>query len=256
MTATTAGAVAFARYAYPPNALGYCGPDADGELFERAHAGVSDGDLRALAHDFEGAWPYLEVLAGAVGVDDPLDARVVAGYWLGAPPADRVALADLGASIEERFRRRAGTGWDRLRRALVPGAPLCHATHVLCVSPWVGLLRAGVVDQPLEVVDRCRIRWARVVAVDGDDATVATRPVVLDGGRLALGDPVEEQVRHAHAGASLGTPPRPGDVVACHWGWVCDVLDDREVAWLIRSTSTAMALANRQLGAEAPAAGA
>lgn len=245
----TDGAVTFARYAYPPNALGYCGPDAGDELFERAHAGAGDGDLRALARDFEGAWPYLEVLAGAAGVDDPLDARVVDAYWLGAPPADQVALGDLGRSIDDRFRRRAGAGWDRLREALVPGAPLCHALHVFCVSPWVGLLRAGVVDQPLEVVDRCRIRWGRVTAVDGDRATVVSRPVVLDGGRLALGDPVPEVVEHAHGGDSLGPPPQVGDVAACHWGWVCDVLDDHEATWLIRSTTTCLALANRQLGA-------
>ena len=252
----TDGSVTFARFAFPPNALGYCGPDADLELFERAHAGVADGDLRALAREFEGAWPYLEVLAGTAGVDDPLDARVVEAYWLGAPPADRVTLADLGGTVDERFRRRAGTEWDRLVEALVPGAPLCHAFHVVCVSPWVGLLRSGVVDQPLEVIDRCRIRWARVVAVDGDDVVVSARPVVLEGGALSLGAPLEERLHHACDGASLGPAPRVGDTVACHWDWVCDVIDDRQVAWLARSTSTALSLANRQLGAApAPTAG-
>jgi len=47
---------AFARYAYPPNALGYCGPDDPRALLEEFAAGGGAG-LRLAAHRFVGAWP-------------------------------------------------------------------------------------------------------------------------------------------------------------------------------------------------------
>ena len=77
------GALRFAAYAYPPNALGYCGPDESHQLLEQLAAGVDDPDLRRLARGFEGAWPYLELIAGANGIRDPLDSRVVEAYWVG-----------------------------------------------------------------------------------------------------------------------------------------------------------------------------
>ncbi len=243
------GAVTFARYAFPPNDLGYCGSDDSAALFDYGHAGLADGGLRALAQEFEGAWPYLEVLAGVADEPDPLCQQVVEAYWLGAPPAGRVRVHDLGNSIDDRFRRRAGRSWDRLRAGIVPGAELCHAFHVLCVGPWVGLLRGGLVDQPVEVIDRCRIRWGTVERIDGDDCEVVSRPIVWRTGTLHLGSATTESVRHARQGDSLGPAIRPGDIVSMHWDWVCDRLDARQLGWLRASTRRQLALANRQLGA-------
>src|ERR1700721_2627172 len=73
-----AGAEMFARYAYAPNALGYCGPPLGATL----RAGSVD-DVGAPATKFSGAWPYLRVLSALTGVADPLDYRLVESYWLG-----------------------------------------------------------------------------------------------------------------------------------------------------------------------------
>lgn len=243
------GAVLFARYAFPPNELGYCGPDDAAGLLELAHEAVPDGELRHLARQFEGAWPYLELLAGTAGVEDPLDRRVVRAYWLGAPLA-RPSLGELGRSVDDRFRARAGRSWDRLAAALAPGATVSHAFHVLCVGPWVGLLRQGLVDEPLETADRCRIRWGTVTAVHGEVCTVRSRPLVLDRGRLVLGPAVDEEVATARAGTTLGPAVSVGDQVSCHWGWVCDVLTAAERGWLAACTRQNVALANAQLGAD------
>ena len=48
-------------------------------------AGTDDRGLRALAQQFAGAWPYLELIAPATGLADPLDRRVVEAYWVGSP---------------------------------------------------------------------------------------------------------------------------------------------------------------------------
>jgi hypothetical protein len=242
----TAGAVRFARYAYPPNALGYCGPDDNVALFEYGSADVVDGGLRALAREFEGAWPYLELIASR-SRRDPLDGDVVEAYWIGNSLLDRVDMASFGSSMRERFQNRAGTSWDSVADALDAGARPSHGFHVFCVYPWVGLMRTGMVSQPLRVLDQCRIRWGEVVEIDGDRARVRTWPLALEGDRLLIGTETVESVSWASEGHGLSPGLEPGDSVAVHWNWVCERLDSKSLTRLQRETSAAIQLANRTL---------
>src|SRR3954452_18612639 len=102
------GPVLFARYAFPPNSHGFCGPADSYGLFEYGVAGVDDGGLRAMARQFAGACPYLQLIAAATGLDDPLDRRVVEAYWVGSPRLDQVGTRAVGNSMEERFRYMTG----------------------------------------------------------------------------------------------------------------------------------------------------
>ncbi|PRC46594.1 hypothetical protein C6A85_89300, partial [Mycobacterium sp. ITM-2017-0098] len=79
------GHALFARYAFPPNELGYCGPPGTGTL-----PGGDAGHLADYAREFDGAWPYLSAIAHATGTPDPLDEEVVRSYWVGGPLLDRV----------------------------------------------------------------------------------------------------------------------------------------------------------------------
>ncbi|HET6953972.1 MAG TPA: DUF6390 family protein [Acidimicrobiales bacterium] len=246
------GPARFARFALPPNLLGYCGPHDGAALFEYGASGVVDGGLRSLARAFDGAWPYLELIAGAHGIADPLDGRVIDAYWLGGPLLDRVPLALAGRSLDDRFRRRAGPAWRAMAGSLTPGTRLSHGFHVMSVYPWVGLLRSGAVDQPLHVLDRCRIRWGRVVAGGADEVTVRTRLLTWDGARLGLGDPVTERARRGRDGVTL-VDLGPGDDVALHWDWVCERLDRRRLAHLRGDTARQLAAVNRDLRASGPA---
>ena len=243
----TAGAIRFARYAYPPNLLGYCGSDDHGALFEYGTAGVVDGGLRALARDFEGAWPYLELIAGSARLD-PLDEKVVEAYWIGNRLLEKVDLTDLGHDVEARFRHRAGSLWDAVDHAVGSGVKPNHAYHVFCVYPWVGLMRAGFTDQPLRVLDRCRIRWGRVLAVEGDWAKVESRPLLLEEDRLVLGPSQTEDVVWADEGDGLAGRLDVGDLVAMHWDWVCERIESSMVEILRRETTAALGLANQVLG--------
>lgn len=253
-TATGRGALLFARFAYPPNDLGYCGPDAAGELLEYADAGVADGGLRRLAMGFDGAWPYLELIAHANGLDDPLDERVVEAYWLGNRLLDTVSPTWVGPSLEERFRRLVGADWKRLA-AVVEQAPRPHHNfHVFCVYPWVGLLRTGVTDHALRVLDRCRVRWARVLAVNETTAVVDHQPLTWEGGRLGLGPSRPETVDVARNGRALVAAPAVGELVACHWGWACHRLTPRQGRRLRAETLAQLELVNLRLAVPPPAA--
>ncbi len=241
----TTGPVLFARYAFGPNRLGYCGPEAVDELFGQSTVGGDDRAIRQLARSFEGAWPYLELIAQANGLADPLDARVVEAYWLGNPLLEAVGANALGSSLASRFRPRLrAEGWRWLGATPNAGAVPVHAFHVLDVFPRVGLLRSGSVDGALAVMDSCRIRWGRVLEQDGDWLVVNAVPMVMVGGQLVLGPARPERVQAWRNGVGFVDGVLPGDVVAIHWSWACDRLSSRQLAGLTTWTAREIAVAN------------
>lgn len=244
-TPSTPGPVLFARYAYAPNALGYCGPDDHATVLALAAAGGGGGELARLVPAFEGAWPYLELIAQGNGIDDPLDVRVVEAYWVGNGLLDRITPVLLGASLDDRFRRRLGVKWSGVGDAVIAGARPHHSFHVFCVYPWLGLLRSGLVDEPLRVLDRCRIRWGTVEEVAGDMVAVTCRLLTWNGHRLGFGPPVREWASAASAGTRLVHGLAPGQTVALHWDWVCDRLTPAQLARLQAVTTSQLEVANR-----------
>lgn len=239
------GPVLFARYAYPPNALGYCGPDDPAALLGlAADDRPRQRDLRHLASQFEGAWPYLELIAGSNGIGDPLDRRVVEAYWVGSPLLSRVPSNILWRSLDDRFRARAGSRFERLAAPVPLGGVPHHSFHVVAVSPWLGLLRAGVQGPALTVLDRCRIRWGTVESVTGDLVVVRSRVLAFESSRLVLGEEVRERVRRGLDGVRLVGELAPGDTVSLHWDWVCDRLGPRQASSLRRWTARNLAAVN------------
>jgi hypothetical protein len=236
------GATTFARYAYPPNARGLCGPDDAEELFGYAATGAADRGLDERARAFAGAWPYLELIAGAVGGSDALDPRVVRAYWLGMPPVDAVTLRALADHVDGRFRHRSGGGWDHLAAALRPGAVPDHAFHVLAVYPWTGMLREGIVEPARSVIESCAIRPGRVVSVGNGDAEVEVPTLVPDERHLRIGPPSTVTLRWRGSTDALVDGLAAGDLVAVHWDWICDRLDADEYATVGRSLGRALAI--------------
>jgi hypothetical protein len=240
----TAGPLLFARYAYPPNALGYCGADETRLLLEYGAAGASDGGLAELARTFEGAWPYLTLIAAANEIGDPLDPRVVEAYWVGNGLLDRVRSEDLARHVEERFRGRMGRSWERVLDTVAGGAVPHHTFHVFAVYPWLGLMRTGIVDQPLHVLDQCRTTPALVESANGEHARVLARALVWDGKALSLGAWGPREVRWRADGYALVGDLEPGDWVSLHWDFVCDRLAPAAAGRLERVTRRVLASVN------------
>jgi len=234
------GPLLFARFAYPPNALGYCGPGDSRALLDYAATDSVDGGLRELARGFEGAWPYLQLIAAGNGIADPLDRRVVEAYWLGNGLLDRVPPSLLAATLEERFHPVAMRDTENVVDAVRLGAVPHHDFHVFSVYPWVGMLRRGNVDAPLTVLDRCRIRWGEVESLCGDALLVRSRPLAWRDGRLTLDVPRVEQVTWR----GLLDTPEPGDAVAMHWDWACLRLGAAQLRSLKAQTARQLAVAN------------
>jgi Family of unknown function (DUF6390) len=237
----TAGPLLFARYAFPPNERGLCGPDDHAALRDYATAGVTGPGLVRLARGFAGAWPYLELIAVASGITDPLDGRVVEAYWVGNHLLDNVRMPDYGAFLDERFRGRAGRGWEAIAQAIPAGAVPHHSFHVFVVYPWTGLLREGRAEPSLRILDSCRISWGQVIGAGPGTGTVLVmrRPLRWDGRRIGYGPAVPHE---AAAGFAAGL--RPGDWVSLHWDCVCDRLSQSQLLALRRYTARHLRLAN------------
>jgi hypothetical protein len=246
--APTPGPIRFARYAFGPNRLGYCGPDEAGELFQQATLGRDLAKLRELAGQFEGAYPYLRLIATSNGRADPLESPVVEAYWLGSELANRVRPAELGRSIEARFKPRLrGDGWRWLGGTPEAGAVPNHAFHVLDVFPKVGMLRSGEVENALAVMDSCRIRWGRVLERDGDSLVVSAVPLEMVDGKLRLGPARPERIRGWVDGAGFVEDAAVGDIVSIHWDWACERLDAARLDALRSSTVAELGIANQTL---------
>ena len=242
------GPIRFARYAFGPNRLGYCGPEASTELFAQATGHGDLRKLRELAAEFEGAFPYLCLIARASGGNDPLASDVVEAYWLGGRLATAVRPSTFGDSLDSRFRRRIPRDrWRWLSAAPDAGAVPNHAFHVLDVFPKVGLLRTGEIDRVVETMDSCRIRWGRILERDGDSLVVSTVPLELVAGDLRLGAPRIERVRGWIDGRGFVEDVAPGDVISIHWDWACERLDEPRLDALRRSTLAELAIANTTL---------
>lgn len=243
-----AGALLFGRYAFPPNSLGYCGPADYRGLFERVASRTADAGLVELERRFEGAYPYLALIARANGIADPLDERVVDAYWIGNRCLERVEASAFYESLRERFRPRMdGRSFHWLAEKLERMARPHHNFHVLEVSRRIGWTRDGRADITVQAMDSCRISWGEVMEVQPGELVVSRRPLALRGDRLVLGAPQPARVSHEFHGRSLLGPVAPGTVVSIHWNWACDTLTPGALRRLRQRTAQYLQMANQTL---------
>jgi len=236
------GAAMFARYAYAPNALGYCGPPLGATLRDG-----SIDDVRAAAAKFTGAWPYLQVLSQISGISDPLDYRIVESYWLGGGLGADVDPATFVEQLLAIIGPQAGRYWSHLNADLVGEAAANHCFHVFAVYPWSRLLGRGLDQHPLNVLDNCRITWGTVVSRASDNVELSCRRLVWDGQVLGLSEPSTRRLDVWSDGYSAVPDAAVGDQVAVHWGRLCGRLQPEQIEALADATARQLTVTNARL---------
>jgi hypothetical protein len=147
--------------------------------------------------------------------------------------------------MEERFRSMTGARFGSLTEGVLAGGVPHHSFAVFCIYPYTGLLTDGrKAASALAVLDRCRIRWGRVLAVHGDQVVVRCAPLTWDGDVLALAPPETETVVQSVDGVGMVGGVAPGDWVSLHWEWVCDRLTEAQVGRLRRYTERHLSIVN------------
>jgi hypothetical protein len=232
----------FARYAFMPNRLTYCGGDDNRALFDYCMAGVTDPGLHELLKKFAGAMPYLRLIASCNAIADPFDRRVVEAYWLGNQLLEGVEARALYDSLRARFARQLRAEQLDLVLGKAPaGAHPHHSFHVLEVCPRNGW------PQACSFMDNCRISWGLVIGLNGATLTTEVRPLVVTGNNLVLGNPEQRQIMRQIDGRGFVDAVRPGDWISIHWGWACQVLSRQQLANLERWTRHHLTIANQTL---------
>jgi hypothetical protein len=245
-SADTTGVEMFARYAYAPNALGFCGPPLGATLRDG-----SVDEVRRAATRFSGAWPYLRVLSKLTGIADPLDHRLVESYWLGGGVGADLGAGEFFDALLAIIGPQAGRYWSHLTPELAREAAANHCFHVLGVYPWTRFLGRGMDEHPLGVLDNCRITWGTVVFRAGDEVEVMCQGLAWDGQSLSLAPARARRLDVWADGYSAVPDVAVGDEVAVHWGRLCGRLQPHQLRALADSTDRQLRVTSNRLARSA-----
>ena len=233
------------RYAFGPNRLHYCGPDANKTMKDYLDAGESDPRLLAILERFQNLYPYLSHIAEGNGIRDPFDDRVVEAYWIGNRLLDTFSPRKyLGLLDALEVKKKTGRErFDTIGQKVVRGGFPHHSFHVLNV--WRETNHELLHDDDWLAVAECIVSWGKVVAVSGPFIDVVTEPLIRDEhGVFSLSSPVSRRlVRDLSADIDIDLL-MPGAWVSIHWGVPCETLSEQTVARLRAYTLKSIAFSN------------
>lgn len=241
------GILRCSRYAFGPNRLHYCGPDANREIFSYIQNQISDKGLEKLLKDFKTLYPYLKHIAEANGIKDPFNERVVEAYWIGNKLLETVEKKDFWRHLieDQKIKKKiGGKSFELVEEKIAKGAVPHHSFHVLDIWKRTGHLER---EHTLESMNECRISWGKVTEVDGPFIKIQTEPLIYRNGKLALGEPTIRKITR-----SLGAPLdieqlKTGNIITIHWGIPCEVITPKQASMLKKYTLRHLALANQTL---------
>ena len=228
----TNGCVKFARYAVPPNSLGYCGVGEPQPLVEMVSDGDRSGELRRLLSQFSGAVPHLAEIARVSGHGSIFDDSVVEAYWVGNP---LLRLTNAGGWARRVGSARHDSRAHRLIASLFEGAPDGAWQHH-SFQVFSSMAHRNDFSDRLEAMDGCRIGWGRVRRAEGGTLWVARSPLVETAQGIRLGRMETVPVGIGWSRLCGLEEVAEGDWVSTHWGWACERLTRREVSNLAAAT--------------------
>lgn len=243
MDVSSEGMMRCSRYAFGPNRLHYCGPDASAEVKSHIEEGVADPGLQALLKRFETLYPYLVHIAGENGIRDPFDSRVVEAYWLGNDLLGKIEQGHFyrhlkdGLSMKRKMGTEAFEGGvaEKIRHGGLPH----HSFHVLNV--WKGM--GGKMLEGISDVAECLVSVGKVTEIAGPWISLETDRLTFDGKRLVLAQEERKLPRPFDASEEWDMLAS-GDFVSFHWGVICETLTPAQAERVKRYTEKSITLAN------------
>jgi hypothetical protein len=239
------GVLRCSRYAFGPNRLHFCGPDANREIWDYVNAGFTDFGLQKLLTGFEVLYPYLQRIAHSNHIEDPFDPRVVDAYWLGNELLHGVDMRELHEYYLDDLRlkdRLQIKKWRLLEERVGAGILPNHNFHVLNVPKRMGHQE---VEASVSFKDSCRISWGTVTSVAGPKITMEYEPLIEVYEKLTLGPKVEKVLtRRLEADYDIEML-KPGEIITMHWDVPSEVITREQAQRLRRYTLQSIQIANR-----------
>ncbi|MEI8096764.1 MAG: DUF6390 family protein [Candidatus Moraniibacteriota bacterium] len=242
---TDDGVLRCSRYAFGPNRLHYCGPDANREIFSYINESITDVGLTALLKKFETLYPYLRLIAEANALTDPFHEKVVEAYWLGNQLLENVSKKQLyknlvdDHSMKKRLTMKAfGIISDKIGGEALPH----HSFHVLNIWKNTG---TSLDEQIIESMRECIVSWGTVTKVAGPAMTVSTQPFIYETNHFCLGEPIYRIVYRPFDTSDNFEDVKVGDIITLHWGVPCEIISPTQAKVLEHYTKQSIALANK-----------
>jgi hypothetical protein len=238
------GVLRCSRYAFGPNRLHFCGPDANREIWDYLNDGFTDFGLQKLLRGFETLYPYLDRIARSNHIPDPFDPRVIEAYWIGNSLLDHVDKQTLHQYFIDALRLKDKLPLktfrvleERVGYGILPN----HNYHVINVPKKMGHQE---MDSTPDFMDSCRISWGKVKEVSGPNITIEYEPLLMIQNKLTLGTPIEKKIiRRLEADYDIEML-KTNEYISLHWDIPCEVISKETVHRLRLYTREAIRIAN------------
>jgi hydrogenase maturation factor len=223
------GAGLAARYAFPPNSRGYCGPASFRKALMASFSGSAGPyALESGLEKFPVHYAYLSLIARE-NRKKPLDMEVVRAFWTGNRLLDNVRHSSVRRFLPRLFRESPARG-RKLAMSLPAGILPHHSFNSLFVN-----FVTGKVARSVKNYDACCVTPGRVVSVSARSAAVVRHSVVKRAGRLALVRKTE-RIALEKNGVRFVRRLKKGDTVSVHWGMAIERLSPKQCAALKKYT--------------------
>lgn len=238
------GLLMFAKYAFAPNLLEYCGPK-NNKIFlavlrdclhkqENSDYENLAEELRNLSLQFKAAIPYLHVIAEENNIKDIFNFMVVEAYWLGNNLLNNIRFSKAYDDTENRFSGAMGSKkWDKFRNSLlIKNIKPFHGSHVLNIYSKIDFNESQC-DIILKAINNCRINFGVVEKIVKNEITdifsvvrVLYFPLEFDDFmNLRTG---KEKAENFYLLDNNYENIRAGDIVSLHYEYICGKLSIRQ----------------------------
>lgn len=233
------------RYSLPSCRLGFCGPhdQASQKTLHDFVSGkkVEEEKVRKILEKFEAMYPYLRLIASSNQISDPFDEQVVKAFWVGNELLERVGVGTLRQLIMTNFVKPGLLSKEEAEKRAIQipeGMVPHHSFHVFVLGSITGRVK---LEGALK--DLCRIGWGKVEEIKNQKSKIKKIKVkyqpLIFAEEVKLG---EETTKEVEWDERLVPGIKEGDWVSFHWGQVCDLLGEEDVANLDRYTLKTISL--------------
>lgn len=238
------GLILCAKYSSAPNYFGYCGPPKNSSLIDHLKEEVGDKEIEHILSQFDTLYLNLKLIAYENKIRDPFAKQVVEAYWIGNNLLNNIKNKDYVSLLSEKFRLERKIGiknFDKLKYKFLTNQTLPHHSfHVFNIFKRTGRINS---NHTVETMDNCRIGWGQVkqfqssklksqipaLPTDRQSLNVKTKQLTISNQQLSLNKPVVQELKIDYKGKTFFKDIKPGNWVSFHWGFVCDILTERQI---------------------------
>lgn len=227
------GLLLCAWYAIAPNFYGYCGPDENLSLTQHLKEKNVDSELNQILSDFEILFPYLKLIAKKNKIIDPFDYRVVEAYWIGnfllksLTPLEYQAFLKENLLLNKKLNKKE---FQRIFQKIDKSGFLPH--HNFHVFNIFKSLAQTPISNRLQAMDTCRINFGKLIQSKklkskSNIIYVRTNQLIIEDNKMKL-EPTVKSLKLDYKGENIIDNLDASAWISFHWGFVCDVLTEKQ----------------------------